>query len=245
MNGNYILQPDNLTHAVTAVGALGTAAFALVDSLKQLPRGGISTLGFAYIQKGIAPLLPADGASVIGQTGGLETLHSNWINGMATDDQKAIAKSIVKLNLSPDRAPQLAAFAGLPDELKGFLASAAAKMRSSATVGLSSEEADALGRFELALSTLMDQCYQRADQQYRNACKLAAVGIAVCLALLGGFSLQGNFHSVHDFFFNFLWSHEGVQAFIIGLLACPLAPIAKDVASAIQAGAQAVNSLRG
>jgi hypothetical protein len=47
-----------LTAAIAGVGALGTAAFGLVDSFKMLPGGGISRAGFKFIRRTILKLAP-------------------------------------------------------------------------------------------------------------------------------------------------------------------------------------------
>ena len=39
----------------------------------------------------------------------LDTVEANWVNGVDLASQKAIAKSLIKLNLSPGNAPALAA----------------------------------------------------------------------------------------------------------------------------------------
>ena len=48
---------SNLTATIGAVGALGTAAFGLVDSFKALPGGGISLCGFRFIRQTVLDLL--------------------------------------------------------------------------------------------------------------------------------------------------------------------------------------------
>jgi hypothetical protein len=63
-------------------------------------------------------------------------------------------------------------------------------------------------------------------QRYRNSAKLLAVPVAVCLALLGAWAISTQSLSSLD-----AW-----RAVFSGLLAIPLAPVAKDVASAIQEG---------
>jgi hypothetical protein len=72
------------------------------------------------------------------------------------------------------------------------------------------------------LSALLDQAYQRGDQRYRNSAKVAAVVASLSLAWLGVWAGQ----------------LEPKLAIIAGLLATPLAPVAKDLASAIQAAAK-------
>ena len=86
-------------------------------------------------------------------------------------------------------------------------------------VGLDStkEETDAYGRFDLLLTAVLDQGYQRGDQRYRNSAKLLAVPVAVCLALLGAWAISTQSLSSLD-----AW-----RAVFGGLLATPLAPVAK------------------
>ena len=138
-------------------------------------------------------------------------------------DQKSIAKALIKLNLTPAAAKQMAEATGVP---AGPLSNVAAKLVSGEA--LSKEETDAYGRFDLILSAMLDQGYQRGDQRYRNSAKLLAVPVAVILALIGARALAGNGEIAPD-----AW-----KAVLAGLLATPLAPVAKDIASTIQAGAK-------
>jgi hypothetical protein len=107
-----------------------------------------------------------------------------------------------------------------------LLASVAEKVASGAS--LTPQETDVYGRFDLLLASLLDQGYQRGDQRYRNSAKLLAVPVAVVLALCGAWALNGSSPRGPD-----IW-----KAVICGLLATPLAPVAKDLSSAIQAGAK-------
>jgi hypothetical protein len=84
------------------------------------------------------------------------------------------------------------------------------------------------GRFDLLLTTLLDQAYQRADQRYRNATKFTAIPISVGLAVIAAHVLPDHIT---------VW-----QAVLLGLIATPIAPVAKDVASAVTAAVQAVQS---
>ena len=223
----------DLPKVVLAVGGLGTAAYGVVDATKGFG-GGISNRGFGDIKDVISKLIPTDSANVspnaaLNLASALRTLRANWLNGMLLGDQKSVAKALIKLNLTPGNASQMAATTGVD---KDVLTSIAGKMGSS--TALSPQETDVYGRFDLLLSALLDQGYQRADQRYRNSAKLLAVFIAIFLAILGGRIVVGN-----AFFSN---GSEVVRAVLAGLLATPLAPIAKDLSSAIQAGAKAAQS---
>ena len=89
-------------------------------------------------------------------------------------------------------------------------------------------------RFDLALTALLDRGYQHADQRYRNAAKGLGMIFAVLLAVLGGLAISQNFDTA-----------DLLKAILAGLLATPLAPISKDVASALAAGVKAVQAMKG
>jgi len=220
----------DLTELVLAIGGLGTAAYGLVDATKAL-YGGVSRVGFGDIRRVISKLIPEafgdkDTLSALGQGSVLSTLRANWMNGMAAADQKSIAKALVKLNLTPGTASLLAEATGVDDKT---LASVAKKL--STKDKLTDEETDVFGRFDLSLSSLLDQAYQRGDQRYRNTAKLMAVVVSILLAWAGAETILGPGHLR--------------LATLAGLLATPLAPVAKDLASAIQAGAKVAQFWKG
>jgi hypothetical protein len=111
-----------------------------------------------------------------------------------------------------------------------LLTSVADKISTGAL--LTAQETDVYGRFDLLVSAALDQGYQRASQRYRNSAKLLAVPIAVALALIGAWSISGGILSATN-----IW-----RAVVAGLVATPLAPVAKDVSSAIQAGVKVAQS---
>jgi hypothetical protein len=208
----------DLPKLVFAIGGLGTAAYGVVDATKALG-GGVSRVGFGDIKRVVAKLIPArekDSLSALGQSSVLATLRANWINGVAAADQKSIAKALVKLNLTTDSANDLAKVTGVEGAV---LTEIAKKLPTKAP--LSDVETDVYGRFDLSLSALLDQAYQRGDQRYRNTAKLLAVVVALLLSLAGTQTVLG--------------PHHVPLALMVGLLATPVAPIAKDVASAVQA----------
>ncbi len=231
--------PINLIQATLAVGALGTAATGLVDTTKVLA-GGMSRAGFGYIKQLVARMVGQPGAAAPGA--GLtpadihETLFANWLNGMQTGAQKAIAKSFIKLHLNPATADALAKETNVDAQA---LVNVAQKLTAVDTQspaqnsGLTPVETDAYGRFDLALSAMIDRAYERADQFYRNSCKSLACVIAVGLAFAGNYALPQAQQLPY-------W-----QLIIIGLIATPLAPVAKDIANAIQTASDAVGSVKG
>jgi hypothetical protein len=217
----------HFTTAITAVGALGTAAYGLVDSTKAFG-GGVSLCGLAYIRKSLTPLLPDTQAgaagSMLSRNNIFETLKSNWINGMASSDQQAIAKSLIKLRMDVASAPTFAQITGVDPTVLTTV------IQNMATgTALTAPQTDTYGRFDLVLTTIIGQAYQRADQQYRNIAKILAIPFAVGLSLTAAFLL--NNHQVAG-------AHFGA-AFLLGLIATPLAPVAKDLSSAVQTAVQA------
>lgn len=225
---------------IAAIGGLGMAAFALVDCSKIGRLGGVSNSGFAVIESAIKifdPNTELPDAKTIKNAqplseSMLQILHAHWINGRAIADQKAIAKSLIKLRLTPNTAKYLAGVTSVDGET---LTEVAKRM----TTGQPLEEShtNTLGRFDLAVTAILDAAYQRADQLYRNASKAWASGVAVILAVFGGLIVDtqsSNSISFNDFFLYVLG----------GILAVPLAPISKDLTSALSAGVKLAQTLR-
>jgi hypothetical protein len=236
----------SLTQITLAIGALGTAAFGFVDATKAI-FGGPSNFGYFGIKKRMKSLLlesatPAaspptaavpGAAPTAAASPGLSwdeiasTLYANWINGMASSDQKAVAKAFVKLRFNPTTAKAFADLTGVDSTL---LTSVANKVSTAAPLSLN--EADVNGRFDLALSTMIDCAYQRGDQIYRNMSKVTAAVFAIALAVVA------NHHGIDG------KSIPDWQALLVGAIATPLAPVAKDAASALQAASQALQAVR-
>ena len=209
----------NLPQIILAIGSLGTAAYGVVDVSKGF-WGGVSNRGFGDIKKVVSQFIPdGGGISALSLTSVLATLRANWLNGMALADQKSAAKALIRLNLNPGSANRMATATGVDATA---MASIAVKL--STGEDLTPVETDVYGRFDLLLTAVLDQGYQRADQRYRNSAKLLAVPVSVALAILGAWALANGKLNCTDF-----W-----RAAIGGLLATPLAPIAKDLSSAVQ-----------
>jgi hypothetical protein len=226
------MTPPDISQIITAIGALGTAAFGLLEAAKPV-NPWINRIGFGGIRQTVARLAPADSCGVppvnaLPQTGILESLLANWINGTDLASQKAIAKSLIKLHLSPGNAAALAQATNIDG---ATLQQVAASMATGTS--LTQPQSDAYARFDLIVTAKLDECYQRADQTYRNWTRALAAAIAVLLAVAGGWVLLGSGA--------FFWHREMAEALLIGLLATPLAPIAKDLSTAL---ATAVNTLQ-
>src|SRR5271170_8093827 len=110
---------ENLTQIVTAIGGLGTAAFGLVDASKVFG-GGVNHIGFSGIRTAVQQLTDAgQPVNALSRKKIIATLQANWMNGTQLGNQKAIAKSLIKLNLNPGNADALADATGVdPTVLK-------------------------------------------------------------------------------------------------------------------------------
>jgi len=220
---------QDLPNIITAIGGLGTAAFGLVDSTKVF-WGGVNRIGFGKIKDAVTKLTPGTPVNGLSQTKIIATLRANWYNGQDLDNQKAVAKSLIKLGLNPGNAAAIASATGVD---QAVLQSVAAKM--AAATALTSNESDVFARFDLILTAMLDEVYQDGDQRYTNGTRVTAGIFAVLLAFVGGWIVNGQ--DIHTFVAsNDLW-----RALISGVLATPLAPVAKDITSALST---AVNALQ-
>jgi|GEM_PF-563581 len=241
-----------LTHwvaAIAAIGALGTAASGLVDSSKAF-WGGASRFGFSQIDNLLRSLLDClsedeDSDKPLTRKSIHDTLFAHYINGRPMVDQRAIAKSLIKMRLTEATAVKLVTKTGVdPDILKsvaikinqGLQSVTPESSQPSATnppYSLNQQESNVFGRFDLMLTVMLDEAYQHADQMYRNKSKVAAMGVSVAIAWLAAYLL------------GFALEPKGIWIAIgVGLIATPLAPIAKDLSTSLQAAAKALQAVK-
>lgn len=229
----------NILNLLSAVAGLGAAAMGLVDSSKAI-MGGPSNFGFGHIKKAVTPFVNGTGTAFTA-TQIEHTLKANWLNGVATADQKAKAKSLIHLGLAPDTAEALAKAAGVD---AGKLKSLATKIATGTEA--SQDEINVLGQFDVVVSAVLDDAYERGDQIYRNACKLLAMAVSTVLAVIAGWTIAAaaacaSSSCAASYFF----SRDFFIALIVGLSATPLAPVAKDLVSTLQTAANAVGAVKG
>ncbi len=226
--GNSI---DGISQMIAAIAGLGTAAYGLVDASKFL-KGGVSNVGYKHIQTKLKPFEPA--LTTIMGNAAWDTIYANWINGVSTPDQKAAAKAMIRLGLTEENAERLAPIASLDaDQFKQVIA----KVQHGAD--LVQTDLNLLGQFDAFVSAMLDAAYERADQQYRNSAKAWAVVVAVALAVFGGDILHAPTTTPYYFVSADFWA-----AVMIGVIATPLAPIAKDLATALTSAVQALQGMK-
>jgi len=227
----------NIANVLGAASALGVAAAGLVDVTKAFG-GGVSNAGFKLLIEAARPFAPALRAG--GGPGWQEILRAHWINGAPSSDQKAVAKAIIRLGLTPANAAELAA-AGRVHLMQLKIATT----HLQAGTPLTPADLNVLGRLDAAADLALDAGFERADQRYRNISKALAAAIAIVLAVVGGGLIYcaGN-HNTFSLF-GYLGNRLFLLAVLVGAVSTPLAPVAKDLASSLRAAVKAVQAVRG
>ncbi len=228
---------SNILNFLSAAAGLGTAAMGLVDATKAFC-GGPSNFGFGYIKKAVEPFFvkAPDAPTVFGKAQALRTLKANWLNGVAKVDQKAKAKALIHLGLTQGNAAALAAAAGVDAAKLTSLA-----QKTAAGTKPEPDEINVLGQFDVIVSAVLDTAYERGDQKYRNASKLLAMLVATILGAIGGWLVYG---SASESVWRYFGSWQFGLSLIVGLSATPLAPMAKDLATSLQAAVTAVRAVK-
>jgi hypothetical protein len=213
---------DDVIATIAAMGGLGLAAMALVDALKAVPGGGVSRIGFGHIRKVLRMF-----DKVLARAAGDQweaVVMAHWINGRDRDDQIGVIRSLLRLGLNPDTADQLAVIGNVDPAALGKVAG-----KLTAGSALSETEINLIGRVEAAVEARLDAAFDLAEQAYRNTARALSGLVAVILAVTAGVLLSTPAEPI-----------DPRVAALIGLLAVPIAPIAKDLVSALTASARAV-----
>ncbi len=222
--------------AIGATGAFGLTAMSLVDVLKTLPEGGVSKIGFRFLAQ-VFDELEQPLKRAMGE-GWKSILLAHWINGRPRAEQIGAIRAMIRLGLDEQTAQALAPFGGVKAEV---LKTAAEKLARGEE--LDQTHVNAIGRVEAAVEARLDGAFDRADQAYRNWSRVLAGGLAVLLAIAvwGVLVLdtgEGSFPVLpanpNTFF----------AAVLVGVLAVPIAPIAKDLVGALTAASKAVQATR-
>lgn len=221
--------------SIAAVGAFGTAAFGLAESLGKAVcfRGyGLPYRGYGAVKELLQRLAPALRAAY-GDSYPL-LVRQEYRNGRASGQAPGLVRQGVRLGMpfldEADAKQVIQAVWGLPDSEATSLAAA---LRSDETAeepapDTSAREAALASRFALALDTRIDAAFSIAEQSYRIGMKTAAALVAVVLALVFKCSLVHG-DPTGELNQNISWA----MTWFIGLAAVPLAPIAKDLTAGL------------
>ena len=216
--------------ALAALSALSTAAFGLLDSSKAF-WGGVSNVGLPHIRKALDPFAATLGAGV-GAERWWALVRANWLNGVAKAEQKAVVRSILKLGLTQATADELAQGCNVDAARLKTVAGKLAKGDE-----LSDADLNLLGRVNAVLDAILDCAFERAEQQYRNVSRLLAGLLAVALAVVAQLIWAANAATMGA-------PPSLAVAVGVGLLAVPVAPVAKDVTSALSTAMRALKATR-
>ena len=205
---------ENLGTIILATGALGTAAFGIVEALKWTRLG---EAGFRAILKVLGPIIEL-----------LRTAYGpdfqNLLRAQYRGDQRDLTRVIrqgVRVGLTAANANQAARFLGMIDGER--LTEAARQVEEGQE--LSAELRNVLGRFELAVDTRIDAALMLAKSRYVGATRVTSSILAILIAVAVGV---------------FLGEGYMFQAILVGIAAVPLAPVAKDLVSALQSASKAI-----
>lgn len=254
---------EHVGAVILATGAVGTAASALVDASRGLlPNGGVSACGYRHIRAVYEALEPALRVALGPQWE--PVLRGYWLNGTPRDQQINTVIAMVRLGLNDDNPQAL---------LDRLLNAGATLARGEGAVDVSSlkdavtlirnpppppspdaggveaavppvpfdpvktqQAFDALGRFDALVRARLEAAFELADHDYRAKARLSAAGVSILLGLVCGAAFAYADATVPD---GVVWA----GATLLGLLAVPLAPIAKDLTSALRAASDALKTV--
>lgn len=245
------ISPDNLGTVALAVGALGASSYAIVDGLKLfswIDLAGFERLfhqgGRRLTQKHAAnldPLLPA--LKIAYGTAVMEVLKAQYRGGRTGDLPRTLRQG-VRIGLGMMEKAQvekLATDLGLGEATVQLVVGAlekARQLRPPATgqgdakpqvPPMGDDERASLARLETTLDARIDAALVLANAQYATQTKLYAMVVALAIAFgVGAAVLESE--------------HKYAICLLVGIAAVPLAPVAKDLASGLQA---AVKAFRG
>jgi len=232
---------------IAAVGALGLAAFGAVEAIGKtlfvfdIP-GTSHTAGLPYVGYGKVHALVTRVGPALKISYGADyerTLRQQYRAGRSAGLAPETIRQGVRLGLpflAPDEASHVIAHVwGLP---KGE----ADRLATALTTPGSADPADQAlaARFATALDTRVKAVFDLAEEVYATRAQFWAAVVAI------GLSLAYEAVSV-----NFKWPITTAEwggwgiALLIGLVAVPLAPAAKDLSSSISDALTALGKLRG
>jgi hypothetical protein len=205
---------NNLGTAIVAAGALGTAAFGIVEGLKYL--AVVGEAGFSSINSLLGGLTSA---LRVAYGANAEVVLRAQYRG-DTRELKRLLRQGVRAGITPANAAALATSLGSIDP--AALTAAVTNLASNRPI--SDGERATIGRYELAADARIDAALTAAQSAYAGTSRILAMVVALAIALGMATALNVSL----------------LVGAMVGLAAVPLAPIAKDVASGINAAATAL-----
>jgi hypothetical protein len=231
---------------VLAVGALGVAAYGVVDASKMVPWIDLAGFERLFDRSGhggrrwpisqpttLQPLMPALQAAFGAPV--LELLKAQYRGGRSKGDLPRTLRQGVRIGfglMEAQQVEQVAMAIGLPPVMARRAVTALAlerqaTLRDGVAVGrASAEDSTGLAQLETAIDARIDAALTLAEVQYATQLKLAATVVALAVAGAVGVVLGRPWYE---------W-------LLVGLAAVPLAPVAKDLATALQEATKALKA---
>jgi len=234
-----------------ATGGLGAAAYGVVDGLKLIP--WVDLAGFERLfssqstkggrhwplqqRAGLDSLLPSLQAAY--GTDVVELLKAQYRSGRSKGELPRALRQGVRIGfgvLPLDGIAWTARALGIDEQAAQQAAAALIAARNqrppaagemsptTAPASVSGEERSALARLETAIDARIDAALVLAEVQYVTQTKVMAMMVALSIALSVGHFLEA----------------QPLVSLIIGIAAVPLAPVAKDLATALQEAVRAL-----
>jgi hypothetical protein len=211
---------------VLAAGALGTAAMGIVDGLKWWERVDIP--GYEQAKAYITAFLPAVEAAYGPNTDNL--LKAQYRDGRGAGELPKTLRQGLRIGLVSLPDQRVAAMAQALGVVEGKQLVEVAKALHE-TGDLNEAQRKVLAQFELAAHARIDAAMAIGERIYVAWQKSVAAAIAVVVALIVGLILWAEHQDTG-------WVL--LKAILVGLAAVPLAPIAKDISSALAEAAKAL-----
>ena len=238
---------------ITAVGALGIAAFGIVDAVGKTlvigtARGKASGLPFAGFERKIRPLVRIVEKALLISYGPdfEEMLVQQYRAGRSSGQAPTTLRQGVRLGLpfmqNDDAVTMVRHLWGLDEKRsQAFVNALLQEKDSSSATEPTNEEvraAQALAaRFSTALDSRVQAAFDAAEEIYQSQARTWAGAAAVTLAVgywaLATMPFQARGAQVTGL----------IQALLVGLVATPLAPTAKDLASSLSDALSALGKL--
>lgn len=238
--------------ALGAIGAFGAAAVGVTDALTKFLaysgrrlQIGLPYVGFSHVERAIAGLAPALRFSY-GDEYRL-MLAQQYRHGRASGRAPQTIEQGVRLALPfMERgavSDLIRTYWGVSERMAADMAAAlkdAGEEKEGKEEAVRQDEAVALiGRFAVALDTRIDAAFNAAEERYRTVTQFVAGATAVILSLGFNWGLKMTPGGGLDESAGYSWT----AALFIGVFAVPLAPVAKDLSTALSSAFKSWRSI--
>jgi len=216
---------------VASAGALGVAAFGIVDAAKKLRVVGEA--GYPTLVRVLGALMDCVTSAYGPDTDAM--LRAQYRGDVL--DLTRVLRQGARLGLTPANASDVAQALKLIDQQVLLTAAAG----SLAGRELTREEKNALGRLEVAIDARIEAAVTLSHVQYAHAMQIWAMGVSLAIAGIAGWLLQPSTVPAGGNLSLELWRHWG-NVLIVGLVAVPIAPVAKDLAAGLKSATDALGA---